>query len=165
MHYQAPDLLFVINDFSFLKSHRLSFIKFLSEKGLKIIICTDCTEASESEIKSLNKIGINIIDLKLSRSSIGILTNLYSLVQLYKIVLKYKPKKLSLISAKPIVLGGFLALIHSFETIYFSVTGLGYVFISQSFKAKFIRLIILAIYKLIFLNNSTFYVIKTIVYS
>ena len=150
MYQQAPDLLFVINDFSFLKSHRLSFIKFLSKKGLAIMICTDCTKAPKSELESLNKIGINLQDLKLNRSSIGIFSNLYSLIQLYKIVLKYRPKKISLVSAKPIVLGGLLSLIHGFKRVYFSITGLGYVFISQSFKARFIRIILLTIYKIVF---------------
>ena len=77
-------------------------------------------------------------------------SNLYSLIQLYKIVLKYRPKKISLVSAKPIVLGGLLSLILGFKRVYFSITGLGYVFISQSFKARFIRIILSTIYKIVF---------------
>lgn len=154
MQKLVPDILFVINDFNFLKSHRLSLIKFLSKQGLNVIICTDCTDASESDIKVLKRSNIQLIDFKLSRSSTAVFKNLYSLIQLHRITSKYKPRILSLVSAKPIVLGGLLSLVCNFEKVYFFITGLGYVFINQSFKARFIRTILLCIYKLVFLKKN-----------
>ncbi len=154
MQKRVPDILFVINDFNFLKSHRLGFIKFLSEKGLSVVICTDCKDASKSEVESLKRNNIKLINFKLSRSSIALLGNLYSLVELYKIILQYKPRILSLVSAKPIVLGGLVSLIYSFDKVFFSITGLGYVFINQSLKTRYVRFILLSIYKLVFFKKN-----------
>tara|TARA_B100000029_G_scaffold512515_2_gene609367 strand:+ start:1343 stop:2479 length:1137 start_codon:yes stop_codon:yes gene_type:complete len=153
MKQQAPDILFVINNFSFLKSHRLGQIKFLSERGLKISICTDCKNVKGQEIEGLRNTGIEVIHLNLSRSSIGIFRNMKSLIKLLFVILKIKPKKLSLISAKPIVIGGLISLFYRFEKVYFSITGLGYAFIDPSIKARFIKNIITNIYRIIFLKK------------
>ena len=49
---KQPDILFVVNDFNFLKSHRLELLKFLSSKGFKVSVATNLAECSEQDFES-----------------------------------------------------------------------------------------------------------------
>ena len=62
MQHQV-DILFVINDLKFLKSHRIDLIKFLVSKGLKVSVATNLEGAKLGEVEKIQK---NIQNLLLS---------------------------------------------------------------------------------------------------
>tara|TARA_Y100000741_G_scaffold353651_1_gene327095 strand:- start:663 stop:1805 length:1143 start_codon:yes stop_codon:yes gene_type:complete len=149
-----PDILFVVNDFEFFKTHRLGLIEFLKEKGKSIAVVTDLKNASTFDLKRMDDNNIVLINFNFDRASINPILNSYYLFKLFRLLLKINPKKLSLISAKPAVLGGLCSLFLRFETVFISITGLGYAFISTSTKARIIRKIIFGIYRIIFIKNN-----------
>ena len=153
MHLR-PDILFVINDFEFLKTHRLGLIEFLKEQGKNITVVTDLRNASTFDLQRMNNNNIALIDLNFDRASINPILNSYYFFKLFRLLFKINPKKLSLISAKPAVLGGLCSLFLRLETVFISITGLGYAFISTSTKARIIRKIIFGIYRIIFIKNN-----------
>ena len=114
----SPDILFVVNDFGFFKTHRLGIVEYLIDKGMTVSVLTNLSNANSSDLTRM------------------------------------KPKKLSLISAKPAVLGGICTLFLRFESVFFSITGMGYAFISNSLQAKIVRRILLFIYRIIFKQNN-----------
>tara|TARA_B100000029_G_scaffold217062_1_gene214870 strand:+ start:22256 stop:23386 length:1131 start_codon:yes stop_codon:yes gene_type:complete len=148
------DLVFVISNFEFFKSHRRSLILFLSNSNKKIALITNLSGADQQDIKQLKEKNISLFDYQLNRSSIGIVTNILDIFSLYKILSKIKFRKLTLISSKPIVLGSFCSLFLKIDKIFIIISGLGYAFISKSLKAKSIKLIVLMIYKVIFFKKN-----------
>jgi len=147
---KQPDILFVVNDFSFLRSHRLNLINYLIKKGLHISLATNLSSCSELELKSLHATFQDVVDFRDNRSSINPLSNLISLIKLFLIIKRVAPKKLSLVSPKPIILGGLASLFLDIKKVFFTISGMGYVFIDQSLKATFLRKLVLLLYKIIF---------------
>ena len=147
---KQPDILFVVNDFSFLRSHRLNLINYLIKKGLNISLATNLSSCSELELKSLHATFQDVVDFRDNRSSINPLSNLISLIKLFLIIKRIAPKKLSLVSPKPIILGGLVSLFLDIKKVFFTISGMGYVFIDQSLKARFLRRLVLLLYKIIF---------------
>jgi glycosyltransferase involved in cell wall biosynthesis len=148
--FHKPDLLFVINDFEFFKTHRSRLIAFLASEGLLVTVATNLKEASSDEVEIYTKKRISFIDFNLHRSSINPLRNIMDLTKLFLIIFKIKPKKLFLVSSKPIIFGGISALLLGIKDVFFSISGLGYVFINEGKKNQIIKKIILGFYKAIF---------------
>ena len=111
-----PDILFVINDFEFFKTHRLGLIEFLKEKGKNIAVVTDLRNASAFDLQRMDNNNIALINFNFDRASINPILNSYYFFKLFRLLFKLNPKKLSLISAKPAVLGGLCSLFLSWLT-------------------------------------------------
>lgn len=153
---KQPDILFLISEFNFLKSHRLNLIRFLSKKYKRILILTNIEEVDPAELKRLNLSSkVKFKNFYLDRSAIGIFKNLLFLFNLFKVLVFYKPKRLFLVSSKPILLGGICSLFLPIQKTYFNISGLGYLFISEKFKAKIIKNLVLIIYRIIFMNRNS----------
>ena len=75
--------------------------------------------------------------------------------RLFLIFMRLKPKKLFLVSSKPIIFGGISALLLGLKDIFFSISGLGYVFINEGKKNLLVKKIILGFYRVIFGNPSS----------
>ena len=144
------DLAFVINNFDFFKSHRKNLISFLANSGKSIAVITNLNGSKKEEIEEFSKMNIIFFNYQLNRSSLGVLSNFFDLLALYRILSSIKVQKLSLISAKPVVLGGLCSLIIRVEKVFYTISGLGYAFISKSLKARFAKSLILIIYKFLF---------------
>ena len=149
-----PDILFIINDFEFFKTHRLGLIEYLKAKGKKVSVVTNLKNVSTSDLQRMEENYINLIHFNFDRASVNPLLNSYHLLKLFRLIFRINPKKLSLISAKPAILGGLCSLFLKLESVFISITGLGYAFISTSPKAKIIKRIILGIYSIIFKKNN-----------
>ena len=98
MQHQV-DILFVINDLKFLKSHRIDLINFLVSKGLKVSVATNLEGAKLDEVEKIQK-NIGLVNFKFSRSSLNLFTNILALTNLFKIIRKTNPNAL-------IVCGGY----------------------------------------------------------
>jgi|TARA_B110000438_G_scaffold177881_1_gene169989 glycosyltransferase involved in cell wall biosynthesis len=153
-HIKKADLLFVINDFKFFESHRKNLILDLNSRGLKVQVVTNLETATSNDLERYKKIGVDLIDFKFNRSSIGVFSNINSLFRLFLILKKYKPNKISLVSSKPIVYGGLCAAVLRFDKVFYTISGLGYSFISDSKKAIFVSKVIFKIYKFIFSKSN-----------
>ena len=141
-----PDLLFVINDFEFFKTHRSRLITFLVTEGFLITVASNLKDSSDEEIKIYKEKGISFIDFRFHRSSINPLRNLVDFTRLFLIFMRLKPKKLFLVSSNPIIFGGISALLLGLKDIFFSISGLGYVFINEGKKNLLVKKFILGFY-------------------
>ena len=152
---KQPDILFVVNDFNFLRSHRLELLKYLSSKGFKVSVATNLAECSEQALNSMKLYLENIEDYRDDRASINPLKSFFSLFKLYLILRRIKPKILSLVSPKPIILGGIASFLLQPAKIFFTISGMGYVFIDKSLKARILQKVVFGLYKILFqIENS-----------
>ena len=151
---ESTDILFVVNDFTFLKSHRMNLLKKLSSKGLIISIATDLSSCSESELVVLKKNFHQLVDFRDNRTSINPISNLVSVFRLLKVIKLLKPRALSLVSPKPIIFGGLASFLYKVDKVFFTISGMGYVFIDKSMKAFLLQKVVFVIYRLIFARKN-----------
>ena len=144
------DLAFVINSFEFFKSHRKNLIISLANSGKKIAVITNLEGVDLEEIGQLERLNIFFFNYKLDRSSLGLFSNLIDFFRLYIILIKISTEKLNLISSKPIILGGICSYFLSLNKVFFTISGLGYIFISKSLRARVFKRVILFMYKILF---------------
>lgn len=140
-------IIFIINNHLFTAKHRLPFIKSLQSQGfiLKVIVA-DNTEASYE----FSKNGITVINWALSRSGLGIFSNLRSLKNLYLILKNESPDLIINATAKPIIFGTFVSIVLKKIQVLNLVTGLGSVFIGKTLKNLLLKFIVKLLYKIIF---------------
>ena len=142
--------LITFNSFEFFKSHRKNLIISLANSGKKIAVITNLEGVDLEEIGQLERLNIFFFNYKLDRSSLGLFSNLIDFFRLYRILIKIRAEKLNLISSKPIILGGICSYFLSLNKVFFTISGLGYIFISKSLKARVFKRVILFMYKILF---------------
>lgn len=89
--------------------------------------------------------GLNVMSTPHFRSSINPLSYIFVLFWLCKFLKKYKPDVIHNYTLICIILGTIAATISGVSKVVNEITGLGYLFISKTFKAGFIRSIIIFI--------------------
>lgn len=140
-------IIFLVNVDSFLISHRLEIAKELLNKGYQVHIAAQFT----SYEKILKKEGFQTHNIRFNRNSTDLFRALYVAFQVFFLIKKIKPNIIHLISIKPIVIGGLISFITPVKSIVISVTGLGSLFLKESFASKLREYFFLFIYRIIFL--------------
>ena len=137
-------ILFVVNVDWFFVSHRLQIAISLIKTGIDVhLACVFTTHKAY-----LEGLGINTHPLVISRGGISPLEKLKSLYSLYRLVKNVNPDLVHLVSIKPVIYGGLIARLLGVQKVVASISGLGFVFIDQSIKAKVIRKIAIFFYRL-----------------
>lgn len=144
-------LMFLVNVDWFFVSHRLPIALAAIAEGYEVHLACQFTGHEEE----LAKHGLVLHALSLSRSGIGIFAELKSFLQMSKVIRKVKPDLLHLVTIKPALYGGIIGRLLRVPGRIISVSGLGYIFISQSLKARCLRPLIAFSYKLALNHHST----------
>ncbi len=161
----SKKLLFIVNVDWFFISHRLPIAIEAVKKGYDVhVACADT-----GNINEIKKHGIAVHSVKFTRSGTSIIKELKTLLELNKIFKNISPDIVHGVTIKPVLYGSLAARFRKIEKRVFSISGLGYVFIDESAKAKVIRALVSFLYKLglnnpsssvIFQNNSDLSVFK-----
>ena len=117
-------LMFVVNDIDFFISHRLPIAEFACKNNFEVFV------ASNSFPKAKIK-GITFIKFDINRSSIGLWSNLNSLIQLKKIVKSVSPHIVHSVTLKSIVLSNLVLIFNRKIKKVNAVSGLGFLFTSE----------------------------------
>ncbi|WP_032094865.1 MULTISPECIES: glycosyltransferase family 4 protein [unclassified Alteromonas] len=136
-------LLFVVNVDWFFISHRLPIALSAMKKGYEVHLA--CADTGKCD--ALEGLGIRVHRIKMSRSGTHLLSEIKSLWSIFSVVRKVKPDILHGVTIKPVVYSSLVSRICGVKKRVFSISGLGYVFIDESPKAKVLRQIISRLYK------------------
>lgn len=142
-------LLFVVNVDWFFISHRLPIALSAMEKGYEVHLA--CADTGKCD--SLEGLGIRVHRIKMSRSGTQLLSEIKSLWSIFSVVRNVRPDIIHGVTIKPVVYSSLISRICGVKKRVFSISGLGYVFIDESPKAKVLRQIISRLYKF-GLNNA-----------
>ncbi|CAM3863811.1 glycosyltransferase family 4 protein [Rheinheimera salexigens] len=151
-------LLYIVNVDWFFISHRLPIALAAIKNGYEVHIACGVTN-KKSYLESL---GINVHPISLSRSGTSLLSELKVLKQVWNIVNHVKPDVSHAITIKGVVYGGLVTRFLKVKMRVASISGLGYVFIDGSIKARTLKILIKKLYsfalgfdtKVIFQNRS-----------
>ncbi len=134
-------ILVAITEDWFLLSHFRPLIAELRHLAPEVVVVTRTSD----RIAEVQALGVRIIELDYSRSSMNPVREAATVRQFTRILRAEKPDVLHLIAMKPIVLGGLAsAIAHAPHTVV-HMTGLGFLAISPTLKARTARTVALAI--------------------
>ena len=147
-------ILFIVNTDWFFVSHRLPIALAAQSKGYEVHLASKVTNKGEL----IRSHGIYLHDLPIARSSSSPLSVINSILCIISLVFVVKPDIIHSITIKPVLLGGIVARIFLKTKFVASISGLGYVFISDGIIAK-IRLKLVKLLYVIALGKSNIKVI------
>lgn len=142
-------VLYIVNDASFFAKQRLHAALAAKEKGALVHVASP---AGQDE-SLISRLGIQFHRIPLSRSSINPFTELRAVLSLVALLRKLRPDIIHAITIKPVIYAGLAANIIGVPSRVFSVSGLGYLFTSNSLRARFLRWFAVAGYRFVFSSN------------
>ncbi len=140
-------LIFVVNDAGFFVSHRLPIADAAQKQGYEIHICTPPNKEHEALFASKHFI---FHSAPLKRGKRSLIDEIKYLKYLYDL---YKDNNFDIIhhvTIKPVLFGGIAARIAKAKSVVSAISGMGYVFIKQGFKAKLIQTLVIVGYRFAF---------------
>ena len=137
-------LLLVVNVDWFFISHRLPIALEAKNKGFKVTVACHFTKHKQS----LVDMGFDVIELPFSRSGGGIINELNTIKCIRNAINTVNPSLIHAVTIKPVLYTGLaLRTIKQCTPFVAAISGLGYVFTANSFRAKLTRLVASVFYK------------------
>lgn len=137
-----PILLMVVNDPAFFISHRLPIAEGARRAGYSVHIAT----RSGDHVREILSYGFYHYVLPLSRSGGNPLAEFRSLISIWRLCWSLRPDILHLVTIKPVLYGGIAARLAPVKSVVVAISGLGFVFIANGIRAKFLRGLINTLY-------------------
>jgi len=144
-------ILFIVNVDWFLYSHRLPIIIEAKRKGYDVHIATKITNSYFK--KKLISYGFVIHEIPFDRTGKNIFNLIKVTFAIFKFLKFIKPDILHLITMQPIILGGIVAKLCPTKKVIYAISGLGHVFLSDTFFASIRRLLVINLYRLSLSNK------------
>ena len=141
-------LLFNITEDWFFCSHFLERALAAKKSGYSVYVCANKNN-HEATIKSH---GIKFIYVPYNRKSINPIKEFLTIIKILNVYNSINPDIVHQVAAKPIIYGSFAAKFCNIRSVLNAPVGMGYVFTSETIKAKILKPI-LKILMQIFLNT------------
>lgn len=116
-------------------SHRLAIAKAAQKVGMEVVVVT----RTGSLRQQLEGEGFKVVEWKNDRKGVNPFAELASLLQLTRIYKREKPDIVHHVAIKPAVYGGIAARLTNITARVATITGLGYVFLGSSLKARLLQ--------------------------
>jgi glycosyltransferase involved in cell wall biosynthesis len=136
-------VLFVVNDPAFFMSHRALLAARLALDGYRVAIAAPPLPGSDD----VERAGFPYHPFALDRTGTNALREIAVVGELARLFRRVRPDLVHLVSVKPIVYGGLAARLAHVPAAVFSVSGLGYLFVSDSRRAAALRVATLPLYR------------------
>lgn len=137
-------LLFIVNVDWFFSSHRLPIALAALKEGYEVHLATGITD----RLDELESHGLRVHPLQIKRSGTRLLGEIDSFFQMITVIRDVRPDIVHLVTIKPVLFGGIAARLTRVPAVVAAVSGLGFVFISQGWKAKLIRSLVGWLYRI-----------------
>jgi len=129
-------ILFVVTEDWYFCSHRLNLAKAAITAGFKVSLATRVQEHGEV----IKEAGIRLIPLQyMNRKGMNPLGELKCILELMRIYRETKPDIVHHVAMKPMLYGSIAAFFARVPYKVQAISGFGFVFLSDSFKAKLLR--------------------------
>ena len=148
-------LIVVAEDWSFL-SHRLPLARAMRDNGFNVTVACRVNQHKES----IEAEGFQLLPLDLNRETLSPLNAIKTVRELSALYHQEKPDVIVHVSLMLSFLGGLAGFFNKQFRSVDMITGLGYVFISQSKKARLIRLIVKTCFRFFSKFNKSIIVVQ-----
>jgi len=143
-------IFLVVNDLVTATNFRKDLMKTLNNLGHDVAVISPSQSNFVNSSEILNdsqKLSFRHIHISINRVSLNPFASLKYILFLSKILKSERPDRVLLYTPKIVIFGSIASRIAGVHKVYSTITGLGYAFASQSFKAKFLSVLLKALYK------------------
>ncbi len=148
-----PTLLYVVNIPRFFLSHRLSLALAARAAGFDAHVAASADDAAS--ISRIKAAGLPFHPLPLSQHGLNPLRELWAILALLRLYSRLQPDLLHHVSIKPVIYGGIAASLSRRRQVVQAVSGLGYVFVSDTPRARLLRHVSGPLFKLALRGHGT----------
>ncbi len=146
-----PKVILVANTEWYLFRFRLSLAVYLRQQGFEVV----CVSPPGPYAERLEQAGFPWRPWKVGRQSlspVGELGAIFSLANIYR---GERAELVHHFTIKPVLYGSLAAYLAGVQGIVNSITGLGYVFLQDDFKARIVRQLVKTFYRFIFMSSKS----------
>jgi glycosyltransferase involved in cell wall biosynthesis len=136
-------LLFVVNNPAFFMSHRVPVALAAQRAGYDVHVAT-MDGPAVAEIQAL---GMTHHPIPMTRSGKHPLQELGTLLALIRLFRRLRPRVVHLVTIKPVLYGGIAARLTRVPGMVAAISGLGFVFLSNSLKMRLVRSVVARLYR------------------
>lgn len=140
----ARRLLFVVNNPAFFMSHRLPVTQAAQRAGYDVHVATMDGPA----VADIVALGMTHHVIPMTRSGKHPLQELGTLLALLRLFRRLRPRVVHLVTIKPVLYGGIAARLARVPGMVAAISGLGFVFLSNSLKMRLVRSVVARLYRL-----------------
>lgn len=152
-------LLVLTTQDRFFLSHILERALYIKDKGWEVIVATEKT--SDDYFRRIQQFGFRVYDTQIRRKSVNPFSQLRDIITLSKIYKREKPDVCWHLGAKYIFWGTVTTrLFVPYSKIINSPIGLGFIYVSKSFKARLLRPLVTLLYRLLLNPKNSFVIVE-----
>ena len=144
---RSRKILFVVTEDWYFCSHRLDLAIAAKKAGYNVIVATRIADHQEQ----IERHGIRTIKLlHMKRSSLNPLREMTAFIELLLLVRRETPDLLHMVALKPVIYGSLASRLLGISYRVSALGGLGFIFSSKRTLARFLRPILLTVFRVIF---------------
>lgn len=128
-------LLFLVTEDWYFCSHRIPLALAAKDAGYEVTVLTRVTDHGDA----IRNAGLNLIPIKMVRRSRGLSSEFRAIRELVRLYRQLEPDVVHHVALKPVVYGSIAARIAGQRNVVNAVAGLGWLFSSDSRRAKALR--------------------------
>ena len=137
-------LLFVVNNPAFFMSHRVPVALAAQTAGYDVHVATMDGPA----VADIQALGMTHHAIPMTRSGKRPLQELGTLLALVRLFRRLRPDVVHLVTIKPVLYGGIAARLARVPGMVAAISGLGFVFLSNSLKMRLVRAVVARLYRI-----------------
>lgn len=137
-------LLFVVNNPAFFMSHRVPVAVAAQRAGYDVHVATMDGPA----VADIQALGMTHHPIPMTRSGKHPLQELGTLLALIRLFRRLRPAVVHLVTIKPVLYGGIAARLTRVPGMVAAISGLGFVFLSNSLKMRLVRSVVARLYRI-----------------
>jgi glycosyltransferase involved in cell wall biosynthesis len=132
---RRPRLLFLVTEDWYFCSHRLPIARAARDAGFSVTVATRVTDHGDR----IRAEGFDLMPLGMERANSNPLREILSLIEITQLYRRTRPDIVHHVAVKPALVGSLAARFAGVPCTVNAIAGLGYVFASDSLKAKLLR--------------------------
>ena len=137
-------LLFVVNNPAFFMSHRVPVALAAQKAGYDVHVATMDGPA----VADIQALGMTHHAIPMTRSGKRPQQELGTLLALVRLFRRLRPDVVHLVTIKPVLYGGIAARLARVPGMVAAISGLGFVFLSNSLKMRLVRAVVARLYRI-----------------
>ncbi|MFI3278552.1 MAG: glycosyltransferase family 4 protein [Rikenellaceae bacterium] len=123
---------------------RGELIEEIVTQGYKVYV----TGPNRIDVDKIEALGAEFVEIANDKNGVSITSDIKYLLALIKLFRRVKPSVTLGYTVKPVIYGAIAARLSGVKSINSMITGVGYLFISKSRKAKLLKSLVLILYKI-----------------
>ena len=133
-----PKLLYLVTEDWYFCLHWLPVARAARDAGFDVVVATRVRQHG----KQIEREGFRLIPIRLRRGSVNLFREMVSVIELIRIYQRERPDLVHHLTLKPVLYGSLAADVAGVPAVVNTLTGMGYVFTSDQWKARLLRPIV-----------------------